>query len=30
MIAGAGHWVAYEAPQEFHAMLVEMLARTRP
>ena len=30
MIPGAGHWVAYEAPGEFHAMLLEMLARTRP
>ncbi len=30
MIAGAGHWVAYEAPEQFHAMLLEMLQRTRP
>jgi pimeloyl-ACP methyl ester carboxylesterase len=30
MIAGAGHWVAYEAPEQFHAMLLEMLKRTRP
>jgi pimeloyl-ACP methyl ester carboxylesterase len=30
IIAGAGHWVAYEAPEQFNAMLLEMLARTRP
>jgi pimeloyl-ACP methyl ester carboxylesterase len=30
MIPGAGHWVAYEAPQQFHAILLEMLQRTRP
>ena len=30
MIAGAGHWVAYEAPEQFHAMLLEMLRRTKP
>ena len=30
MIPGAGHWVAYEAPEQFHAMLLEMLKRTRP
>jgi pimeloyl-ACP methyl ester carboxylesterase len=30
MIAGAGHWVAYEAPDEFNATLREMLLRTRP
>jgi pimeloyl-ACP methyl ester carboxylesterase len=30
MIAGAGHWVAYEAPEQFNAMLLEMLSRTRP
>jgi pimeloyl-ACP methyl ester carboxylesterase len=30
MIAGAGHWVAYEAPEQFHATLLEMLRRTRP
>ena len=30
MIPGAGHWVAYEAPEQFHAMLLEMLRRTRP
>ena len=29
MIPGAGHWVAYEAPEQFHAMLLEMLKRTR-
>ena len=30
MIPGAGHWVAYEAPEQFNAMLLEMLRRTRP
>lgn len=30
MIAGAGHWVAYEAPAKFNATLREMLRRTRP
>ncbi len=30
MIPGAGHWVAYEAPEEFNATLREMLRRTRP
>jgi pimeloyl-ACP methyl ester carboxylesterase len=30
MISGAGHWVAYEAPEQFHAILLEMLRRTRP
>ena len=30
MIQGAGHWVAYEAPDQVNAMLLEMLARTRP
>ena len=30
MIAGAGHWVAYESPEQFNAMLLEMLKRTRP
>jgi pimeloyl-ACP methyl ester carboxylesterase len=30
MIAGAGHWVAYEAPTEFNAILRDMLRRTRP
>ena len=30
MIAGVGHWVAYEAPEEFNATLREMLRRTRP
>jgi pimeloyl-ACP methyl ester carboxylesterase len=29
MIPGAGHWVAYEAPDIVNAMLLEMLARTR-
>ena len=28
MIAGAGHWVAYEASEQFNAMLLEMLKRT--
>jgi pimeloyl-ACP methyl ester carboxylesterase len=30
MIPGAGHWVAYEAPETVNAMLLEMLGRTRP
>ena len=30
IIPGAGHWVAYEATEQFNAMLLEMLARTRP
>lgn len=30
MIPGAGHWVAYEVPEQFNAMLLEMLKRTRP
>lgn len=30
MVAGAGHWVAYEVPEEFNATLREMLRRTRP
>ena len=30
MIPGAGHWVAFEAPEQFNPMLLEMLARTRP
>jgi pimeloyl-ACP methyl ester carboxylesterase len=30
MIPGAGHWVAYESPEQFNAMLLEMLKRTRP
>jgi pimeloyl-ACP methyl ester carboxylesterase len=30
MIASAGHWVAYEAPEQFNPMLLEMLSRTRP
>lgn len=30
MIPGAGHWVAYEAPELFNPMLLEMLRRTRP
>jgi pimeloyl-ACP methyl ester carboxylesterase len=30
MIPRAGHWVAYEAPEQFNAVLLEMLARTRP
>ncbi len=30
LIKGAGHWVAYEAPEEVNAMLLKILARTRP
>jgi len=30
MVAGAGHWVAYEAPDEFNATLRDMLRPTRP
>ena len=30
MVPGAGHWVAYEAPEQFNAMLLEMLSHTRP
>jgi pimeloyl-ACP methyl ester carboxylesterase len=30
MIPRAGHWVAYEAPEQFNAMLLEMLRRTGP
>jgi pimeloyl-ACP methyl ester carboxylesterase len=30
MVTGAGHWVAYEAPEEFNAALRAMLRRTRP
>jgi pimeloyl-ACP methyl ester carboxylesterase len=30
MIQRAGHWVTYEAPEQFNAMLLEMLRRTRP
>ncbi len=30
MVPGAGHWVAYEAPEQVNALLVEMLRRTRP
>jgi pimeloyl-ACP methyl ester carboxylesterase len=30
MIPGAGHWVAYEASEQFHAILLAMLRRTRP
>ena len=30
MIPGAGHWVAYEAPEQVNATLLEMLPRTRP
>jgi pimeloyl-ACP methyl ester carboxylesterase len=29
MIPGAGHWVAYEAPEQFNPMLLEMLRRAR-
>lgn len=27
VVKGAGHWVAYEAPEEFNAALLEMLAK---
>jgi pimeloyl-ACP methyl ester carboxylesterase len=30
IIPGAGHWVAYEVPEQFNDMLLEMLKRTRP
>jgi pimeloyl-ACP methyl ester carboxylesterase len=30
MIPSAGHWVAYEAPEQFNPMLLEMLSRSRP
>ncbi len=30
MIPGAGHWVAYEAPEQFNAMLLEMLSHRGP
>lgn len=30
LIPGAGHWAAYEAPDTVNAILLEMLARTRP
>ena len=30
MVKGAGHWVAYEAPEEFNATLRGMLRPTRP
>ncbi len=30
LIPGAGHWVAYERPDQVNPMLLEMLARTRP
>jgi pimeloyl-ACP methyl ester carboxylesterase len=30
MIPRAGHWVAYEAPEQFNPMVLEMLSRTRP
>jgi pimeloyl-ACP methyl ester carboxylesterase len=30
MVPNAGHWVAYEAADTVNAMLLEMLARTRP
>jgi pimeloyl-ACP methyl ester carboxylesterase len=30
LIPGAGHWVAYEEPEEFNRILLTMLARTRP
>ncbi len=30
MVPGGGHWVAYEAPEQVNALLLEMLQRTRP
>jgi pimeloyl-ACP methyl ester carboxylesterase len=30
IIPGAGHWVAYEVPEQFNEMLLEMLKRSRP
>lgn len=30
LIPGGGHWVAYECPETVNAILLEMLARTRP
>ena len=30
IIAGAGHWAAYDAPDEFHALLRAMMARPAP
>jgi len=30
LIKGAGHWVAYEAPEEVNEILLKLLARTRP
>jgi pimeloyl-ACP methyl ester carboxylesterase len=30
LIPGAGHWVAYEAPDRVNPILLEMLGRTRP
>src|SRR4051812_9846958 len=30
LIPATGHWAAYEAPETVNAMLLEMLARTRP
>ncbi|HUN40926.1 MAG TPA: alpha/beta hydrolase [Acetobacteraceae bacterium] len=30
LIPGGGHWIAYEAPETVNAMLLQMLARTRP
>jgi pimeloyl-ACP methyl ester carboxylesterase len=30
VVPGAGHWVAYEEPEQVNAILLEMLARTRP
>ena len=29
LISGGGHWIAYEAPEQVNAMLLEMLARAR-
>ena len=30
LIKGAGHWVAYEAPEQVNEILLKVLARTRP
>jgi pimeloyl-ACP methyl ester carboxylesterase len=30
LIPGTGHWAAYESPEAVNAILLEMLARTRP
>ena len=30
LIPGAGHWVAYEAPEQVNDILLKILARTQP